>query len=1143
MSNPTLQSNQHAPSAPQPPSVPRSKVRRRIVKVLTGLLLLVLLALAVAPTILAKTAFRNRIARQLTSDLNGTLEIGSASVGWFTAIELRDVTLTDCHGEVIARIPAITSSKSLFGLLRDRTKLGEFTLHNPTVEVICDKQSSNLEEVLHKYLEDDLTPRRPTRPEVTLRVVGGTLTLRTPDTRTPGVLHNLEAVVQVPAARSDSVAVDLNADAPGPLRAEIRAGGSSRAKIAANGVALESLAVLLHRFEPELDLAGSFTADVTATWDKEVISIEGTLGGKNIALSGPWLNGDRLRLVTAELPLKLKVAGRRLQVERAQLTSDLGTISAAGSIDFAEALVVFFDRPGTKLDADIDLAKLAATLPKSLRMRECTELRDGKLIVKVESRSTPQGTTWTGKLNSTSLRAMRDGREVRWEEPISIEFAGRYRPKHMPTFDTLICRSEFAAIQAEVLPDSFRAAANFDLDKLATRLADFVDLEGTMLGGRGTLSVVARRDADKAFKAEASLELKQFAFARPQGKSLKEPQLSLHVSASGQAPDGGAISVAAGRATLTSGSDECQLTLVEAIVDVERPSSGKIDAQLTGDLGRWWSRIGSFIHLPEKYILGGMATAKGSVRFATNMIAIDRLSLILANARFRGAGLDLDEEQMDAVADLTIDRESGTTTFARFTINSLPLSVANGQLIIQTPPKGGLTVEGGGPAVVGMARLGKTLQLFADPRGPQSIHGRGAGPIRFRYADGTTTFGGKLDVTNLSVGLPTAPDWTEPALRLEADGSYVESTDSLNFTAAKIERPGFALSANASMERLGTSSDLKLNGTVGYDLEKLSPKLREVLGGGFTALGKGTTPISLTGSLSPAMSERAGKSPPGSFAAMNGGLRIDWTSLRAYGFDVGPSRLNATLTKGVCLVDPITAKFGGGKVNLQPTLHLEVEPGYVTFAKGSLIERATLTPAVCAEALGYALPAIARSGKSEGEISVFLFESRIPFADANKAAVKGRITIHHATVAPGPVLAEIAKLLGANNVAMTVAKDTIVPIQVENGTVHHQNFAVQIGGSMVITSGSVGFDGKLNLIADVPIPSGLLKGSPLAAKALAGKRVKVPIAGTLSKPMLDPRQLQAAIVKLSQDAGKDIGKELLNKELQKLFPPMVGPKK
>ncbi len=128
---------------------------------------------------------------------------------------------------------------------------------------------------------------------------------------------------------------------------------------------------------------------------------------------------------------------------------------------------------------------------------------------------------------------------------------------------------------------------------------------------------------------------------------------------------------------------------------------------------------------------------------------------------------------------------------------------------------------------------------------------------------------------------------------------------------------------------------------------------------------------------------------------------------------------------------------------------------------------------------------------------------------------------------------------------MTLANETTVPVRVENGRVHHQNFSMKLGGYTIATSGSVGFDNTLDLIADVPIPGGLpgLKNSPLLAKALTGKRVQVPIKGTLAKPALDPKLFQAAVAKLVQDAAKDVGKELLNKELEKLFPGMPGPKK
>ena len=45
------------------------------------------------------------------------------------------------------------------------------------------------------------------------------------------------------------------------------------------------------------------------------------------------------------------------------------------------------------------------------------------------------------------------------------------------------------------------------------------------------------------------------------------------------------------------------------------------------------------------------------------------------------------------------------------------------------------------------------------------------------------------------------------------------------------------------------------------------------------------------------------------------------------------------------------------------------------------------------------------------------------------------------------------------------------------------------------------------------------------------------------KPTLDSKHLKAALAKLAQDTAKDFGKDLLNKELEKLFPAMPGPKK
>jgi hypothetical protein len=277
--------------------------------------------------------------------------------------------------------------------------------------------------------------------------------------------------------------------------------------------------------------------------------------------------------------------------------------------------------------------------------------------------------------------------------------------------------------------------------------------------------------------------------------------------------------------------------------------------------------------------------------------------------------------------------------------------------------------------------------------------------------------------------------------------------------------------------------------------------------------------------------------------AVSGEAALGWDSLHAYGFDIGAGELRAKMTRGVVAVSPVVATFGGGKVTLAPTLRLDADPGEVTLAKGAVVARAKLTPQATAGALGYALPAIANATQAEGEISASIDDNRFALADPTRASAKGTLVIHKAVVGAGPVVSEVAKLLGAKATTMTLANESTVPVQVANGRVYHQNFAFKVSGTTFHTSGSVGFDQSLDLVVDVPLPKDLplLKNNPVLAKAAAGKVVKVPMRGTLAKPALDAGAFEQAVAALAREAAKGVGKELLDKELNKLFPGMPAP--
>ena len=61
--------------------------------------------------------------------------------------------------------------------------------------------------------------------------------------------------------------------------------------------------------------------------------MDGRAAVDGLDLAGPWLGADRVRLQRAELPCKLELAGGELRVESADLTCDVGTLSAAGTVN------------------------------------------------------------------------------------------------------------------------------------------------------------------------------------------------------------------------------------------------------------------------------------------------------------------------------------------------------------------------------------------------------------------------------------------------------------------------------------------------------------------------------------------------------------------------------------------------------------------------------------------------------------------------------------------------------------------------------------------------------------------------------------------------------------------------------------------
>jgi hypothetical protein len=356
------------------------------------------------------------------------------------------------------------------------------------------------------------------------------------------------------------------------------------------------------------------------------------------------------------------------------------------------------------------------------------------------------------------------------------------------------------------------------------------------------------------------------------------------------------------------------------------------------------------------------------------------------------------------------------------------------------------------------------------------------------------------------------------------------------------------------------------------DLADLSAKLRPLLGPNIQLAGRDKSPFSIQGPLTQGAAstlDRAGAAtdkPPsaGPSAAtgsprrntvsllspdLSGNARLAWQSADVHGLLIGRGDLAATLGGGIIRFAPLDIPVSEGRLLTQPEIDLRVQPAMLRVPKGPLIENVRISPQMCQTWLKYVAPLLADATRAEGRFSVALESARVPLPDQARSDVHGALTIHNAHVGPGPLaqqflsLAEQVRSLveggtpGSGTTASStwlVVPEQTVPFDISQGRVQHRNLVVKSGDVQIRTSGTVGFDETLDLVAEVPIHDSWVVGKAYL-NALKGTTIRVPVRGTLSKPRLDTNALGELSRQMIGGAARRALESELNRGLQQLF--------
>jgi translocation and assembly module TamB len=1130
---------------------PQPRKRRWLLRF--GFLLAVLAILGwFLPAIVANTPILGWIAQRASSSLKLSISVQSASLGWLSPIALRGVAVRDRDNQAVVEAAEIASDKSLLAIVRDYTHLGQFRLEKPVISIVLREGGSNVEDMLAGFKSDTPENKSSASAAVDLVVVDGTVKITDEAAKQSWQLDKVNASLSMPADSSQAMTAKASAkinDArqPGNLAVEfsMKPGQDDKTKntgditASTENLPLAMAQSLVGRYLKQARLDGRLTCQVHALWGGEGAQgktvVQADLAAEQFVFAAAALGNDRIDLPQVRAASRLTMTADRLDLEKTRLQCDLGSFAASGSINLGQkgkaSALDWLSHNQYEVQGNVDLARLAAMLPGTLHIRKETQITSGQLEMALSSRpqaDAQSGMAWRGRVTTGNLVASQSGRQFSWPNPIKITLDA-HDTDQGPVVDNLQCDSDFLKIHASGTPDALTASLSMNLRELGDQLGRFVDLGGMQLAGDGFGNVNWRRDAQRQFSADAELQLHKLQVVLPDKQPWVEENLLLYCAAKGQTDGTVNTRIEAASLSIQAGEDRLTAQLLQPVADLKQGGIWPVRLGSQGKFQTWTARAATFLPLSDWQLAGTLdldIQATGS----KDGVNIGQAKIHATQFAMTSPYLNLDEPEMELTAVGSWNQGQSRLQLSPATLATTSVALKADSFVLAMPQNGPTELNG---TVKYQGDLGRMAQWFADRTKPRTwaVGGQLLGSVEFKQSAGTIRYETAADVNNLMVADASGGQFQEPLVRLSARGDYETKTGQLRLEQAQIAS-SFVAAAVAGRLSQADKGDRPLSpadaspgyqadiaGQYSYDLDRVCGLLRPYIGPNIRFAGRGTSAAAWRGPLS--------------LASGHASAALKWEAADVYGFQVGPGEIKPVLADGVLQIAPTELSVSRGTVFLAPKMRLSPQPMELTLPPGPLVRQVQINPRMCAFFLKYIAPVLADVASAQGSFSIDLDGCRIPLSDPAKGDFAGRFIIHSVEIGPGPLIRELAILMDREAPAK-LRKEGIVPFRMVDGRIYHQDMELIFPDFTVRTSGSVGLDQTLKIMAEMPVPPKWLENNPAAA-ALRNQTIRLPIAGTLQKPQIDRSMMEQVSRQFIRNAARNLLEEGLNRGLDQLF--------
>lgn len=955
---------------------------------------------------------------------------------------------------------------------------------------------------------------------------------------------------------------------------------TSELVIKAHDLVLDAFDPLLNRLCPGTHVHASVDCELhletTAGTQQPAISIGGSLTARQLAIKTRQMPGnEELRLKTLTVGGTVAARDGRIKAENVKIASDVATLRGSGVLGtgmFSAALspgqfVTALGDDDFECEGVLDAAKLVALLPRTLKIRDGVRVSSGRVECALHSKRQSDRRIWTGHLNTQDLQATVNGQPVAWDQPIEITFDA-HTAASGAAIDKLQCVSEFITFRLSGDHEQGKFRARCEMARLGQELKRFVDLGDAEFAGRLDAIFQWKIPADGPIQANGQAVAKQFVLVLPGQRPWREELLDIRAAATGEVAKDGKQLIDSVIVQVRSGGDLLDLRLLEPAV-LNRPGAAwPLQLNVDGDIASWLARSQVWIS-SGGWQAGGTLKVDTQVTVAGDEIRCNKFQVDLGQFQAVSPDFQVTEPVVRLEGVGTWSGLNRRLALGSVTLSSSALSLRAKDVLYQPQEKGLPSVSG---TVAFGADLGQLAEWRRPDRGASQSHPSGVveGRVTIVQSNGVTQFTGRITADRLGFAAPAvvtgdgaggrgavpprAPATTADADRvtLTARAQYDLNTDLITVEALSLESPECKFTANGSVRECSSQCVAALTGDIDCELGKIVDRFRGYFGADLRLEGRNARQFTLQGPLGALVysgrNRAAGQTPfPEDLAASAG---LGWTSANLYGLTVGSGVLDLKLARGVVNVAPLDLAVESGRLTFAPTILLNADPAIMQVEQGPLLKDLQLSQEVCAGWMKYAAPLLAQATQASGRFSIDLNAGNVPLKNPAGADIGGVLDIQSAQLKPGPLGAQILSVaVQAQRLLQrqafdsnSAASDSLlempaqkVEFRVVDRRVHHRGLELRLRGMTLRTSGSVGFDDSLDIIAEIPIPDAWVQSDPLL-KGMQGKTLQIPLRGTLNAPVPDGSALGRLAQQLAGSAAESaIGGEL-DKQLNRLLP-------